>query len=120
MQETVVQPQQRRGIHRGPAFVFEAEHGILSGRPKGAELLEALMAHLRDSPEYSAAPLDFSGVSFVDVSCADEMLNKLLLRLRSGELHYFDHPRLGMLALVTPFTYPVVEEASEAVDEGRQ
>ncbi len=41
-------------------------------------------------------------------------------RLRSGELHYFDHPRLGMLALVTPFTYPVEEVASEAVDAGRQ
>lgn len=25
-------------------------------------------------------------------------------RMRSGELHYIDHPRLGVLALVTPYT----------------
>lgn len=27
-------------------------------------------------------------------------------RLRSGELHYFDHPRLGLLVLVTPVAPP--------------
>ncbi len=27
-------------------------------------------------------------------------------RMRSGELHYFDHPRFGLIALVTPFEYP--------------
>ena len=31
-------------------------------------------------------PLDFSNVTFMDVSCADEMLNKLIMRIRSGEL----------------------------------
>ncbi len=48
-------------------------------------------------------------------------------RLHSGELHYFDHPRFGMIALLTPFEYPVVEteeegkEApSEAGDQGPQ
>ncbi len=86
MQEVVVQPRQQQGIERAGAFVFEVEHGILSGRPKGAVLLDALMAHLLRCPDQSAVALDFSQVSFVDVSCADEMLNKLLLRLRSGEL----------------------------------
>ncbi len=43
-------------------------------------------------------------------------------RLRSGELHYFDHPRFGMIALVTPYEYPLPpaaqeEAASEAPDE---
>ncbi len=45
-------------------------------------------------------------------------------RLRSGELHYFDHPRFGMIALVTPYEYPQPvaateegEAASEAADE---
>ena len=43
-------------------------------------------------------------------------------RLRSGELHYFDHPRFGMIALVTPYDYPrpQAEAASEAGDEARQ
>ena len=29
--------------------------------------------------------------------------------MRSGELHYFDHPRFGIIALVTPYEIPVVE-----------
>ena len=44
------------------------------------------MQHLLSGPADSATPLDFSRVSFLDVSCADEMLNKLLLRLASGEI----------------------------------
>jgi hypothetical protein len=27
-------------------------------------------------------------------------------RMRSGKLHYFDHPRIGVLALITPYTPP--------------
>ncbi len=84
MQEATV--ASKRAIDRGAPFVFKAEQGILSGRPKGAALLEALMAHLLGGAEYAATALDFTHVQFVDVSCADEMLNKLLLRLRSGEL----------------------------------
>lgn len=34
-------------------------------------------------------------------------------RLRSGELHYFDHPRFGMIALLTPYEYPATEEEGE-------
>ena len=77
-------PQQ--AIHQAPAYRFAGEQGILSGRPRGAELLAELMEHLLSGPADSAMPLDFSGVSFMDVSCADEMLNKLLLRLTSGEI----------------------------------
>jgi hypothetical protein len=44
------------------------------------------MVHLEAAPDPSATPLDFAGVSFIDVSCADELFNKLLRRLRSGEL----------------------------------
>ena len=84
MQEATV--ASKRAIDRGAPFVFKAEQSILSGRPKGAALLEALMAHLLGGAEYAATALDFTHVQFVDVSCADEMLNKLLLRLRSGEL----------------------------------
>ena len=75
-----------QAIGTAPPYRFAAEQGILSGRPKGAELLEDLMGHLLRGPDNAATPLDFGQVSFVDVSCADEMLNKLLLRLRSGEL----------------------------------
>lgn len=86
MQDAVAALTQKQGIERGSPFVFSAEQGILSGRSKGAHLLDALMAHLLKCPDQCAFALDFSQISFVDVSCADEMLNKLLLRLRSGEL----------------------------------
>ncbi len=59
---------------------------ILSGRPRGAELLAAVVARLGENPEPSATPLDLAGITFIDVSCADELLNKLLRRLRSGEM----------------------------------
>ena len=42
---------------------------------------EACMEYIERTPEPSVTPLDFSRVSFMDVSCADELLNKLLLRL---------------------------------------
>jgi hypothetical protein len=34
-------------------------------------------------------------------------------RMRSGELHYFDHPLLGVLALITPFEPPKPESPGE-------
>ena len=60
--------------------------GILSGRDKGAELLDSLTDHLRSTEPDSVTPLDFSEVEFIDISCADEFLTKLLLRVGSGEL----------------------------------
>ena len=86
MGEALVHPVKEREIRRGAPYIFQAEQGILSGRPKGGALLEALMAHLQQCEDRTVVPLDFKQVQFVDVSCADEMLNKLLLRLRSGEL----------------------------------
>jgi len=37
-------------------------------------------------------------------------------RMRSGELHYFDHPRFGVLALITPYE-EAVQEPEAPVDE---
>ena len=86
MDPAVEERVQQQAIHQAPAYLFAGEQGILSGRPRGAELLEELMEYLLSGPTDSATPLDFSRVSFMDVSCADEMLNKLLLRLTSGEI----------------------------------
>lgn len=33
-------------------------------------------------------------------------------RMRSRELHYFDHPRFGALALITPYTPPAAQPGS--------
>ena len=73
MQEAPEHPVKACQIHRGVPFVFQAEQGILSGRPKGAALLEALMAHLQLSQDNTAIALDFKQVQFVDVSCADQV-----------------------------------------------
>lgn len=83
---TAAAPATADSLVLAPAFALASGEGILSGRPRGAELLAAAMAHLERVPDPSATPLDFGGVSFIDVSCADELLNKLLRRLRSGEL----------------------------------
>ncbi len=34
-------------------------------------------------------------------------------RMRSGELHYFDHPMFGLLALITPYELPEINVISE-------
>ena len=69
-----------------PPFRFNAYQPILSGRPKGKKIFKDLMAHLARCPVSTRVPLDFSGVEFLDISCADEFLSRLILRLRSGEI----------------------------------
>ena len=38
-------------------------------------------------------------------------------RIRSGELHYFDHPRFGMIAQVTPYAAPEAADTAGPVPE---
>lgn len=73
-------------LKQAEPFVFQAESGILSGRGRGEELLQELTEHLRGTAPDAVTPLDFSEIQFVDISCADECLTKLLLRIGSGEL----------------------------------
>jgi len=44
------------------------------------------MSHLQGAGPETSTALCFSGVSFIDISCADEFLCKLILRIGSGEL----------------------------------
>ncbi len=69
-----------------PPFVFETPTGILSGRDRGEVLLNELMAFMQTADDDAVTPLDFASVSFIDISCADELLCKLLMRIGSGEL----------------------------------
>lgn len=85
-----------------PAFVFPAPEGILSGRQRGQELLDLLTDHLRAASPDAVTPLDFSQVTFIDISCADECFTKLLLRIGSGEIGS---------------RYVFVQEANESVTE---
>lgn len=61
------------------------ERKILNGRPLGAKIFETIINKLRSSGDV-ILPLDFGGVEFLDFSCADEIVCKLLARIRSGEL----------------------------------
>ncbi|MFQ6094499.1 MAG: hypothetical protein ACE5OR_17800 [bacterium] len=73
-------------LKQASPFVFSSDDPILTGRPRGEEILDSLMDYLKGSESDRAFPLDFSNVEFLDISCADEFLTKLLLRIRSGEL----------------------------------
>ncbi|MFQ5644164.1 MAG: CsiV family protein [Thiogranum sp.] len=37
-------------------------------------------------------------------------------RMRSGEIHYFDNPRFGVIALITPYEPPPAQETAPAAD----
>lgn len=57
---------------------------ILSGRPRGGQLRAEAAQRLRREPEPCLLPLDFTGVGFMDVSCADELLEGLLSEVLGG------------------------------------
>ncbi len=38
-------------------------------------------------------------------------------RIRSGELHYLDHPLFGLLIRITPYSLPVIEQPALPVDQ---
>ena len=94
-------------LNQTSPFVFSAPNGILSGRDRGRELLDRLMDHLDGSDPEGVTPLDFSGVEFIDISCADEFLTKLLMRIGSGEL--------GTRYVYLQGANPSVRETFEAV-----
>ena len=67
------------------SFVFE--EALLGGRGRQALVVkDALLRHLEEAPANSVTPLDLCRVEFLDFSAADEIIAKVLLRLRSGEL----------------------------------
>ncbi len=94
-------------LNQTPPFQFSAPSGILSGRERGEEFLEALTEYLRDTDPEGVTPLDFSQVQFIDISCADEFLTKLLMRIGSGEL--------GSRYVYIDGANPSVRETLEAV-----
>ena len=73
-------------LNRTSPFVVSAPSGILSGRDRGEELLVQITDSMRDADPDGVMPLDFSAVEFIDISCADEFLTKLLMRIGSGEM----------------------------------
>lgn len=66
-------------------YELKAEAGFLIGRAEGKKIKEAICQKLEELAPNSVSQLDFGQVEFVDVSCADEIVVKVLARLQAGE-----------------------------------
>ena len=73
-------------LKRQKPYVVKGASDILSGREEGKGLAEKALKHLESLEPNSVVPLDFSKARFMDFSCADEFLTKVLRRITSGEL----------------------------------
>jgi hypothetical protein len=74
------------GLKRQKPHVVAGGTDLLNGRQEGRELADRLLARLAASEPDSILPADFGKVRFMDFSCADELLTRVLRRIRSGEL----------------------------------
>lgn len=66
------------------------------------------------NPELETGPLaqnqpgQWSGIEMQPFQAATYRLNETR-RLRSNRLHYLDHPKFGMVVIITPFEFPIPE-----------
>ncbi len=74
------------GLKRQKPHAVEGRTDLLNGRREGRELADRLLAQLAASEPDSILPVDFGKVRFMDFSCADELMTRVLRRIRSGEL----------------------------------
>jgi hypothetical protein len=77
---------QMAGLKRQKPQVVEGRTELLNGRQEGRELADRLLAQLEASEPDSILPVDFGKVNFIDFSCADELMTRVLRRIKSGEL----------------------------------
>lgn len=94
-------------LKRQKAYLVKGTAEILSGREEGKALAEKALSHLEVLEPDSILPLDFCKVKFIDFSCADEFLTKIIRRITSGEL--------GTRFIVLQGMSPNVEENISAV-----
>lgn len=74
------------GLKRQKPHAVAGRTDLLNGRREGRALADRLLAQLAASEPDSILPVDFGQVRFMDFSCADELLTRVLRRIRSGEL----------------------------------
>jgi len=74
------------GLKRQKPHAVEGRTELLNGRREGRELADRLLAQLAASEPDSILPVAFGKVSFMDFSCADELLTRVLRRIKSSEL----------------------------------
>ena len=78
--------ESKQGLKRQKPHAVVGRTELLNGRREGRELADRLLAQLAASEPDSILPVDFGRVSFMDFSCADELMTRVLRRVRSGEL----------------------------------
>ena len=93
-------------------FLVKGKAEILSGREEGRALAEKILERMEQLDPDSILPLDFRGVAFIDFSCADELLTRVLRRIISGEL--------GTRFIMLQGMSPNIEENVSAVFTIRQ
>jgi hypothetical protein len=68
-------------LKRTTAFKINYEKNILGGRPTGEAIRKQIIVRLKENPLDSIMPIDFGQVQFIDYSCADELICKLVKRI---------------------------------------
>ncbi|MEQ1882143.1 MAG: hypothetical protein ABL878_14360 [Burkholderiales bacterium] len=72
------------------ALHTEADAGgnpaLLNGRVAGKQIFEKIIRHLDHQQSEIVLPLDFQGITFLDISCADEIICRLVARIKAREL----------------------------------
>ncbi len=68
-------------LKKAPTFLINCEKNILGGRPTGDKIREQVIAQLKGNPLDTIMPLSFEQVQFLDYSCADELICKLVRRI---------------------------------------
>lgn len=87
-----------------------SEQKILNGREIGARLFDKIVRQLEQLRSECVVPLSFNGIEFLDYSCADEFLGRLVRRIRSGELE-------GKFVVIQEASVSVLENIEMALKE---
>lgn len=90
-----------------PSIRFEVAKGLEAGP---VEIHEARPLFIDNSPAPLAGTEDILDRSW---QISQIIPLRQSRRMRSGEVHYLDHPRLGILALITPVEAPVIAQTEQ-------
>ena len=82
----MMNPTPTAGLKRQKPHQVKGGTDLLNGRRQGRALADRLLAHLAAVAPDSILPVDFGKVTFMDFYCADELMTRVLRRIRSGEL----------------------------------
>jgi hypothetical protein len=106
-----------------PDSYLVAEETVLDGIEQATNVSDnGISFELSDQPEDLYAGFQFDNDFSSDISDVEKesayLVRKIITlrqqrRMRSGELHYIDHPRLGILLKIEPYSPPILEEKPE-------